>query len=148
MVLQIAIDCADPSRLVPFWCEALGYVVEAPPDGFPTWNDFWRNVGVPDDELPMDKDGATSIIDPDGVGPRVWFQVVPEPKSVKNRVHLDLKISGSRAVPLAERRERVDAEVGRLEGLGASRVRVLSVDGLDHYGVVLHDPEGNEFCVA
>ncbi|HMC71779.1 MAG TPA: VOC family protein, partial [Mycobacteriales bacterium] len=70
MVLQIAIDCADPARLVPFWCEALGYVLEPPPENFPSWNDYWRHVGVPDDELPTDKDASDSIIDPKGVGPR------------------------------------------------------------------------------
>jgi len=148
VVLQIAIDCAEPQRLVPFWCEALGYVVEPPPENFPSWNDYWRHVGVPDDELPTDTDAADSIVDPNGVGPRVWFQVVPESKSVKNRVHLDLKVSGGRTVPLPERRERIEAEAARLEALGASRLRVLAADGLDHYGVVMQDPEGNEFCVA
>ena len=148
MALQITFDCADPVRLVSFWSAALGYVVEPPPDGFVTWNEYWRHIGVPDDELPTDADGAGSIIDPSGVGPRIWFQVVPEPKTVKNRMHLDLKVSGGRAAPLDERRDRIEAEAVRLEGLGASRLRVLSTDGLDHYGVVMADPEGNEFCVA
>ena len=148
MALQISIDCTDPQRLVPFWCEALSYVVEPPPENFPSWNDYWRHVGVPDEELPTDVDAADSIIDPLGVGPRVFFQIVPEPKAVKNRVHLDLKISGGRAVPLPERRARIEAEAARLEALGATRLRVNSADGLDHYGVVLQDPEGNEFCIA
>jgi len=148
VVLQLAIDCTDPQLLVPFWCEALGYVVEPPPDNFPSWNDYWRHIGVPDDELPTDTDASDSIIDPNGVGPRIWFQVVPEAKTVKNRVHLDLKISGGRAVPLPERRERIEAEASRLEALGATRWRVNSAEGLDHYGVVMQDPEGNEFCVA
>lgn len=148
MALQLAIDCTEPRVLVPFWCEALGYVAEPPPGGHSCWNDYWREMGVPDDELPTDHDAADSIVDPAGVGPRVFFQVVPEAKSVKNRVHLDLKISGGRAVPLAERRERIEAEATRLEALGATRVRVNSIDGLDHYGVVMQDPEGNEFCVA
>jgi len=148
MALQLAIDCTEPRLLVPFWCEALGYIAEPPPGGHSSWNDYWREMGVPDDELPTDHDAADSIVDPAGVGPRVFFQVVPEPKSVKNRVHLDLKISGGRAVPLPERRERIEAEAKRLEALGATRVRVNSTDGLDHYGVVMQDPEGNEFCVA
>ena len=146
--MQIAIDCADPARLVTFWAAALGYVVEPPPDAFPSWNDYWRHVGVPEDELPTDVDAANSLVDPAGVGPRVWFQLVPEPKSVKNRLHLDLKVSGGRSVPLPERRTRIEAEATRLEGLGASRLRVLAADGLDHYAVVMADPEGNEFCVA
>ena len=148
MALQLAIDCTEPRLLVPFWCEALGYIAEPPPGGHSSWNDYWREMGVPDDELPTDHDAADSIVDPAGVGPRVFFQVVPEPKSVKNRVHLDLKISGGRAVPLPERRERIEAEASRLEALGATRIRVNSTDGLDHYGVVMQDPEGNEFCVA
>jgi hypothetical protein len=148
LTLQIAIDCADPQRLVPFWAAALGYVVEPPPESFPTWNDYWRHIGVPDDELPTDCDAADSIIDPDGIGPRLFFQLVPEPKAGKNRVHLDLKISGGRSVPLEERRRRIEAEASRLEGLGARRLRVNSTEGLDHYGVVMQDPEGNEFCVA
>jgi hypothetical protein len=73
---------------------------------------------------------------------------VPERKAGKNRIHLDLKISGGRSVPLPERRARVDAEAARLERLGATRLTVLSTDGLDHYGVVMQDPEGNEFCIA
>ena len=148
VVPQITIDCTDPARLVAFWCAALDYVVEPPPDGFSTWNDYWRHIGVPDDELPTDVDAADSIIDPDGVGPRVWFQQVPEPKSGKNRVHLDLKVSGGRSVPLVVRRERVETAAQRLAALGATRLRVLAADGLDHYGVVMQDPEGNEFCVA
>src|SRR3954453_3702265 len=148
MALQLATAGTEPRLRVPFWCEALGYVAEPPPGGHSSWNDYWREVGVPDDELPTDHDAADSIIDPAGVGPRVYFQVVPEPKAMKNRVHLDLKISGGRAVPLAERRERIEAEAARLEALGATRVRVNSIDGLDHYGVVMQDPEGNEFCVA
>jgi hypothetical protein len=148
VVLQIAVDCADPARLVTFWAAALGYVVEPPPDGFGSWNDYWRHIGVPDSELPTDADAADSIVDPSGVGPRFFFHPVPEPKTVKNRLHLDLKISGGRSVPMAERRARIEAEAARLEALGASRLRVLSTEGLDHYGVVMADPEGNEFCVA
>lgn len=148
MVLQIAVDCADPARLVAFWAAALGYVVEPPPDGFGSWNDYWRHIGVPDSELPTDADAADSIVDPAGVGPRLFFHPVPEPKTVKNRLHLDLKVSGGRSVPMAERRARIEAEAARLQALGASRLRVLSTEGLDHYGVVMADPEGNEFCVA
>lgn len=61
-----------------------------------SWNAFWRSIGVPDDELPTSGDAADSIVDPDGTGPRIWFQRVPEVKTVKNRVHLDLQMSGGR----------------------------------------------------
>jgi hypothetical protein len=148
VALQIAVDCADPARLVPFWAAALGYVVEPPPEGFTSWNDYFRDLGVPDDELPTDVDAADSIVDPNGVGPRVCFLPVPERKSQKNRIHFDLKVSGGRSVPLPERRERIETEASRLESLGATRLRVNSTEGLDHYGVVMQDPEGNEFCVA
>jgi hypothetical protein len=88
-----------------------------------------------------------AIVDPDGVGPRIWFQPVPEGKVVKNRLHLDLDVGGGRGAPLAARRDRVDAEADRLVAAGATRFRVLSEEGVDHYGVVMQDPEGNEFCL-
>lgn len=147
--LQVTIDCADPATLVRFWAEALGYVVEPPPDGFDSWFRYWRSLGIPAEELPdEDEDVSDSIVDPEGVGPRIWFQQVPEPKTVKNRLHFDLKASGGRTVPLPERRRRVDDEVSRLVALGGAKVRVLGGEGVDHYGVVMSDPEGNEFCVA
>jgi glyoxalase superfamily protein len=141
---QLVIDCTDPEPLARFWTAALRYQFEAPPASFATWDDYWRDVGVPEDELGM---GDDSIIDPGGAGPRIWFQVVPEPKTVKNRLHLDIHVSGGRAVPMATRRERVDAEARRLVGLGATMVRVLAEEGLDHYGVAMKDPEGNEFDI-
>ncbi|MFI8965851.1 VOC family protein [Streptomyces sp. NPDC053493] len=150
LTLQLTIDCADARRLVVFWAEALRYVPEPPPEGHPSWNAYWRAIGVPEDEL---ADGAgelpESIVDPKGVGPRVWFQQVPEPKTVKNRLHLDLKVGGGRTTPLPLRRERVDAEVTRLTALGASVLyRMDQPDGMEYYAVVLQDPEGNEFCVV
>jgi hypothetical protein len=56
-----------------------------------------------------------------GGGPRIWFQVVPERKAAKNRLHMDIKVSGGRAVPSETRRQRVDAEAARLDGRGDSR---------------------------
>ena len=141
---QIVIDCRAPEPLARFWASALGYDFEPPPAGFPTWDDYWRDVGVSEDELGI---GQDCIIDPDRSGPRIWFQVVPEPKEVKNRLHLDISVSGGRAFPIETRRQRVDAVAERLAGLGASVVRVLSQQGLDHYGVAMQDPEGNEFDI-
>ena len=72
---------------------------------------------------------------------------MPEPKTAKNRLHLDVHVSGGRAVPLTTRRQRVDAEAGRLAGLGATVTGSLTEEGLDHYGVAMKDPEGNEFDI-
>lgn len=146
--LQVTVDCADPPRLAEFWAAALGYQVQEPPVGFTTWNEYWRSIGVPDEELPQDRDAADSIVDPAGHGPRIWFQLVPEPKSVKNRLHFDLKVNVDRSRPLPERKELADTEAERLVALGASVLRREAPVGIDHYFVVMTDPEGNEFCVA
>jgi len=72
---QLVIDCTDPGRLCSFWTAALGYELEPVPAGFATWDDYWRDVGVPEEEL---GGGPDRIRDPDGAGPAIWFQVVPE----------------------------------------------------------------------
>lgn len=141
---QLVIDCASPHRLAHFWAEALHYVIAPPPSGFDSWDDFYRSIGVPDDELGI---GDDSIVDPKGEGPRIWFQVVPEKKSIKNRLHIDVHASGGRDAPLDTRRRRVEAESDRLVALGATRLRTLSEAGLDHYAVAMADPEGNEFDI-
>jgi Glyoxalase-like domain len=141
---QLVIDCTDPGLLARFWAAALGYEIEPPPAGFATWDDYWRDVGLPEAELGNDED---SIIDPDGDGPRIWFQIVPDPRTVKNRLHLDIHASGGRAVPIETRRQRVDAEAKRLSDLGATMVGAFSEEGIDHYAVAMKDPEGNEFDI-
>jgi hypothetical protein len=141
---QLVMDCADPEPLARFWAAALGYELEAPPDSFASWDAYWRDVGVPEDELGI---GADCIVDPGGRGPRIWFQVVPERKAAKNRLHLDISVGGGRAVPIETRRQRVDAEAGRLADLGALIVGALNTEGLDHYAVAMKDPEGNEFDI-
>jgi hypothetical protein len=141
---QLVIDCRDPEPLARFWAAALGYEFEPPPKGFATWDAYWRDVGVGEEDLGI---GQDRIIDPDGSGPPIWFQVVPELKAVKNRSHLDISVSGGRAFPIETRRQRVDAEAERLAGLGASYVRVLREEGLDHYAIAMRDPEGNEFDI-
>lgn len=144
---QVAIDCADPGRLTRFWATALRYKIQDPPAGFDSWNAFWRSIGVPEEELDDANDASDSLVDPAGQGPRIWFQKVPEAKVVKNRLHLDLDAGGGRGVPLQTRKERVTAEVQRLVGAGATALRVLEQEGMDHYAVVMQDPEGNEFCI-
>ncbi|MFD1543929.1 VOC family protein [Nonomuraea guangzhouensis] len=145
---QLVIDCAAPDRLARFWADGLGYELEEPPGHFDTWREYWQSIGVPEEEL-GDGDCADSIVDPEGAGPRIWFQQVPEGKVVKNRFHLDIKVGGKREeVPLATRRARVDAKVEQLVRAGASVVRVLAEPGVDHYAVAMTDPEGNEFDVV
>lgn len=145
---QLTIDWADPETLVAFWCEALGYVPEPPPDGHATWRAYWTDRGVPEADLAGMTDRPESIVDPTGKGPRVWFQQVPEPKGTKNRLHVDLKVGGGRDVPAAVRRERVTAAVARLTRAGATLVRLTDEPDPDHYAALLRDPEGNEFCVV
>jgi Glyoxalase-like domain len=147
---QLVIDCTDPELLARFWAAALGYVLEPPPEGFATWDDWRRDIGLPDSELGI---GTDSIVDPRGEGPRIWFRVEPEAKVVKNRLHFDVRASGghsvmmSRNIPLATRKQRVDAEAKRLADLGATITGALGGDGLDHYAVGMKDPEGNEFDI-
>ena len=141
---QLVIDCASPGTLARFWAEALHYVVAPPPPGFDTWDDFYRSIGVPEEELGI---GDDRIVDPRGEGPQIWFQVVPEAKSVKNRLHIDVHAGGGRDQPIETRRERVEAEAERLVALGATRLRTIAEEGLDHYAVALLDPEGNEFDI-
>ncbi|HZW58624.1 MAG TPA: VOC family protein [Nitrososphaerales archaeon] len=141
---QIVIDAKDPARLVEFWCQALGYVLEPPPKGFPSWVDYYASMGVPKEELTEEPD---SIVDPDGKGPRIWFHAVPESKICKNRLHFDLGVSGGFGVPINIRKERVEAEVARLVKIGATRLETLEQEGLEHYAVAMADPEDNEFDI-
>ena len=140
MAFQVAIDCADPAELSKFWAAALRYEVQPPPPGFASWPDFLREQGVPEEQW----NSASAIVDPSGSGPRVFFQRVPEPKTSKNRVHLDLLAGGGPTVPLDEQRQRVASEVRRLEELGATKVGEHEELGVHWAG--LRDPEGNEFC--
>jgi Glyoxalase-like domain len=141
---QLVIDCAEPDLLAQFWARALGYELAPVPEGFATWNDFYRDVGVPEEDL---VEGADRISDPDGQGPSIWFHVVTETKTIKNRLHLDIHASGDRRDPIEARRERVDAEAARLADLGATITGALAEEGLDHYAVGMKDPEGNEFDI-
>ncbi|MEU5093471.1 VOC family protein [Streptomyces sp. NPDC020996] len=135
--VQVTFDCADPERVARFWCEVLGYVVSPPPTGFATWADFNRS------RFPEDEGSWFACGDPSGVGPRLFFQRVPEGKVVKNRVHLDVRV-GTGLVG-DERLAALEAECARLLPLGAVRVRLL-YDGTDSC-MVMQDIEGNEFCL-
>lgn len=143
---QIVIDCHEPRRLVRFWSSAIRYRPEPPPQGFVGWREYWRSIGVPEEEI-RDVTSPESIDDPKGEGPRIWFHAVPEAKNCKNRLHFDIRASGSRDLPLATRKDQVEAEVARLVVLGATRLETLYEEGDDHYAVAMTDPEGNEFDV-
>jgi len=131
--LQITFDCLDPAREGTFWAAALAY----PALDVEGWHNFLRSQGRSEDDL----NATFAIEDPAGVRPGMFFQRVPEPKSVKNRVHLDL---AAPAADSSDRAEVIDAFVERLTALGAHRVHAVEEDG---YFVVMTDPEGNEFCV-
>jgi hypothetical protein len=139
--IQVVFDCADPDRVARFWAEALHYALQPPPTGYESWEDWLRAHDIPEDQWNM----ASAVVDPDKSGPRIYFQRVPEPKTVKNRVHLDLNVGGGPGTPLEERKRRVDTEVQRLRGLGATTLRAQAERG--EYCVVMQDPESNEFCV-
>jgi Glyoxalase-like domain len=146
---QLVIDCENPELLARFWAAALDYVLEPPPEGFATWDDYRRDLGFPESELGA---GPDSIADPRGAGPRIWFHALPDAKVVKNRLHLDVHASGGtwtgdRSVSFADRKRRVDAEARRLADLGATITGPLGSGDLDHYAVGMKDPEGNEFDI-
>ncbi|MEV8230778.1 VOC family protein [Streptomyces sp. NPDC079167] len=137
--VQITFDCAEPERVARFWCEVLGYVVPPPPEGFATWEAYERT-------LPPERQGAGFVcMDPTGVGPRMYFQRVPEGKVVKNRVHLDVRV-GTGLVG-GERLAALEAECARLIPLGAKRVRLLVADEYNESCLWMEDIEGNEFCL-
>jgi catechol 2,3-dioxygenase-like lactoylglutathione lyase family enzyme len=140
--IQVSFDCSDPGALAAFWAEALGYRLDSPPQGFDSWDEALDAWGVPEDH----RNDASALVDPDGAGPRLWFQRVPEGKTAKNRVHVDV-----RAAPGLEGEARMaalEAEADRLVGLGARRGRRFEPDGVTSSGfIVMADPEGNEFCV-
>ena len=120
-ICDIVIDCAHPASLARFWAAALdGYAV-APYDDEEI--ERLRSLGIFDVE-----DDPTVLVE--GPGPGLLLQRVPEPKRVKNRVHIDLVAADP------------DSEITRLLSFGASIVETYD----SH--VWLADPEGNEFCVS
>ena len=136
---QVVVDCAAPHELAEWWAEALGWQVEAQDEAFiqrmvdggqATEADTTRHRGA------LVWKAGRAITSPDPDRPRVLFQLVPEGKTVKNRLHLDLRVG-------AERRE---AEVARLVAAGATELH-RGAQGPFEWAT-LTDPEGNEFCVT
>lgn len=140
--IQLVFDTADPGAQARFWAEALHYKLQDPPSGFETWEAFLTAQGIPEAEW----NAASAITDPDSKGPRIYFQKVPEGKTAKNRLHMDLNVGGGPSVPVEERRKRVSMEAARLKALGATDERgAIEKDG--EYWIRMNDPEGNEFCI-
>jgi hypothetical protein len=137
--VQVTFDADDPRRLGQFWAEVLRYVEQPPPAGFDDWDAALDAMGVPADA----RDSRYAIVDPDKQRPRLLFQKVPEPKTAKNRMHLDVNVGAGLAG--AERRAAVRRRADELIALGATEVRVQAE--LGESWIVLQDPEGNEFCV-
>ena len=141
LTVQVTFDCADPGSLAEFWCEVLGYRLESPPPGFDSWDAALDAWGVP----PEHRNDRSAAVDPEGDGPRLFFQKVPEGKTAKNRVHLDV-----RAAPGLQGDDRMaalEAESERLVALGATRVQRHEPAGVSAGHIIMHDPEGNEFCL-
>lgn len=137
--IQLDIDCADPDALAAFWAEVLHYRVADPPGGHANWRQFSEaEAAEPGERWCM-------CVDPDRSGPTLLFHRVPEPKTVKNRLHLDVWVAPRGGDPDANW-PAVDAEAERLVALGASKLQRVSDDG--QCFVVMADPEGNEFCVC
>lgn len=128
---QVTIDAASPRALGAFWCQVLGYVEQPPPEGFATWDDALDAFGIDR----SDPDRAYAIVDPDGVGPRVFLAKVPEPKTAKNRVHLDVHVGA----------DAMHAVADQLVASGARMVGEYDEPG-GHW-ITMLDPEGNEFCI-
>ncbi|MCG8920361.1 VOC family protein [Actinokineospora sp. PR83] len=136
--IDLTLDCAHPTPLAAFYKAAFGYEDEPPPAPFATRAEWVASF--PEDPADDADDGAW-LHDPEGVGPRIFFQQVKEPKVGKVRLHLDFRVAGTGAPE--ERWARIRAAAERVEGLGARRLA-----DFDGHHVVLADPEGNEFCLG
>src|SRR5699024_3781959 len=122
--VQVTIDAQDPRTLSIFWKEVLGYEHPPPPgvtpepgaDPLAAWDEFLERSGLPRDQ----HNSASALEDPDGTGPRLFFQRVPEGKTAKNRVHLDVRTASD--LRDGERMAALEEECARLVGLGAARI--------------------------
>jgi predicted enzyme related to lactoylglutathione lyase len=142
--LQLVLDAADPHAQARFWAAALGWTVERNPDFVQQMLD--AGIATPDDVVEVDGQlawrTAEAVRHPDhdgirelGGAARMLFQLVPEAKTVKNRMHVDVNVG----------RDNIDPTVARLEGLGATVL--WKVDEPAGFHTTMADPEGNEFCV-
>lgn len=141
--IQIVFACDDPDALARFWAEALDYVVQPPPEGFDTWDDFADAAGIPEEK----RKDISAVVDPAGAGPRLLFERW-DGGSPNKRIHIDVNSVGGHGVELTdeERRARLSKERERLENVGATFQReAAGIAG--EIWIEMHDPEGNWFCV-
>jgi hypothetical protein len=136
--IDLTLDAVHAPTLAAFWKTALGYVDEPPPAPFTTRAQWHASFDLDEDDS---VDDGAWLCDPDGAGPRLTILKVPEPKTAKNRLHIDVRVPGHGTA--AERWQRIEAEVARLTTVGG---RVLG--HFEGHHVTMADPEGNEFCVA
>ncbi|TFC06676.1 VOC family protein [Cryobacterium sp. MDB2-33-2] len=135
---NIVFDCAHPRELSHFWADVLGYPrAEWPPE--------LRELVLTSDLTDADLETRSIAGDPEGLLPRLFFQRVPEGKTVKNRVHVDISATPGRAPS----RDEIDAERDRIVALGASVVRMVDEKWgpFPEFHYIMADPEGNEFCI-
>ncbi|MBV1779012.1 VOC family protein [Paeniglutamicibacter sp. ABSL32-1] len=135
---QVTFDCRDIETMTHFWATALNYSLQEPPEGFSSWADFAVDQGIPESQW------RGAVTDPEGKGPRLYFQPVPEGKTAKNRVHLDINVSEG-AATMEEGRAEAQAHVDRCVKAGATVTGVF--EGNNDWHIVMADPEGNEFCI-
>jgi catechol 2,3-dioxygenase-like lactoylglutathione lyase family enzyme len=146
-ILQLTIDCSRPNRLVEFWQSVLGYEVPAPPAPHATWRDYYLALGEDPDSI--DGDGRDRL-QPTGDRPGIhlWFQVVPERKASKNRLHLDLRVSGGPETVKSKRKSAIATVVDQVVQRGGHLVAWYDDETDDHLHATVADPEGNEFCLV
>jgi Glyoxalase-like domain len=141
--IQLVYACENPARMSEFWAAALEYVVQPPPPGYDTWEEFAVAAGIPEEMW----NDYSAVIDPDGVGPRILFERW-DGGAPTQRLHLDINAVGGLAVELSDeqRRERLQSERRSLEALGANFHREATGPAGEIW-IEMHDPEGNWFCV-
>lgn len=149
-LIQLTFDAHSPQDLALFWADVLGYVVDPPPGAevadqattLAAWEKFLDEANVAADA----RDSAFAIIDPEGKGPRLYYQRVPEPKIAKNRLHIDVRTASE--LRGDERMAALETEAERLVARGATRLQRFEPEPpMSHGFIVMADPEGNEFCL-
>ena len=140
MTFTLTMDAADPRRLGDFWALALGYRREDPPGDFATWEEALTSWGLPQEKW----NDANAIV---GDGPRIFIQKVPEPKTAKNRLHIDVVSGAGSADGNGKDWAVMREKAADLVAAGATLVAEFDEPGLGEW-IVMTDPEGNEFCVV